>query len=207
MSGENRVRWRKGLTGIETAIILIAFVIVAAVFAFAVLNIGFQTTQKAQDVMRAGMEQASSALELDGAVIAYKGNNFVNNITLAIRLSPGRSPIALSQDFFAVAVTTQKKYWSNVYRNSTAASPAQVKCDASLAPEGVAACIYPIIDRGAVGFLEHGDKFLVIIAFRDQTVAPEVNTPVTIELKPAVGDVLTVQRIMPLVLTDVMFLG
>jgi flagellin FlaB len=38
---EKRRKKNAGLTGIETAIILIAFVIVAAVFSFAVLNSGF----------------------------------------------------------------------------------------------------------------------------------------------------------------------
>ena len=37
-------RAKLGLTGIQTAIILIAFVIVASVFAFAVLNMGLLTT-------------------------------------------------------------------------------------------------------------------------------------------------------------------
>ena len=37
-------RAKLGLTGIQTAIILIAFVIVASVFVFAVLNMGLLTT-------------------------------------------------------------------------------------------------------------------------------------------------------------------
>lgn len=194
------------MTGIETAIILVAFVIVAAAFAFAVLNVGFQSTQKAQDVMRAGMEQASSALELDGAVIAYKDDtgDFVRNMTLTIRLSPGKSPVSLSQSFFGIATTVGGNYWPNVYDNTTAV-PTQVKCTA---PAGeVKACIYPIIDGGSRGYLEPGDKFLVIIAFGDSNVGPGTNEEVTIELKPAVGNVLTVQRITPLSLTTVMFLG
>jgi len=32
---------QRGITGLETAIVLIAFVVVASVFAFAVLNMGF----------------------------------------------------------------------------------------------------------------------------------------------------------------------
>ena len=202
MNGKSWMGWKKGLTGIETAIILVAFVIVAAAFAFAVLNVGFQSTQKAQDVMRAGMEQASSALELDGAVIAYKGSgDFVKNITFAVRLSPGKSPVALSPEFFAVAVTTHDRHWPNVYTNSTDNG----NCQASLGE--VTACIFPILDGGARGFLEQGDKFLVVVAFGDQTVGPGTNTQVTIELKPAIGNVLTVQRITPLTLTDVMYLG
>jgi len=40
---------RKGVVGIESAIVLIAFVIVAAALAFVVLNMGFSTTQKADN--------------------------------------------------------------------------------------------------------------------------------------------------------------
>ena len=202
MNGKSWVKGKKGLTGIETAIILVAFVIVAAAFAFAVLNVGFQSTQKAQDVMRAGMEQASSALELDGAVIAYKAGERVGNVTFAIRLSPGKSPVALSSQFFAIAVTTHSKYWPNVYTNSTDAT----RTNCNTMPNNVTACIFPILDGGAKGFLEQGDKFLVVVAF-GENVAPGTNTQITIELKPAIGNVLTVQRITPLSLTDVMYLG
>jgi len=208
MNVRKRINRRKGLTGIETAIILVAFVIVAAAFAFAVLNVGYQSTQKAQDVMRAGMEQASSALELDGAVIAYKATDittqedFVKNITFTIRLSPGKSPVALNKDFFAIAVTTQNKYWPNVYYNNTDKTTCLTDSN-----NPVAACIYPVLDAGARGYLEQGDKFLVVVAFHNSSVGPGANTEVSIELKPSIGNVLTIQRITPLALTDVMFLG
>ena len=64
-------RKRKALTGLETAIILIAFVVVAAAaFAFAVLNMGFFTTQKSSEVMQAGLEETLSSVEIAGSVIA-----------------------------------------------------------------------------------------------------------------------------------------
>jgi flagellin FlaB len=204
MNGKSWVKGKKGLTGIETAIILVAFVIVAAAFAFAVLNVGFQSTQKAQDVMRAGMEQASSALELDGAVIAHKADDgdYVKNVTFAIRLSPGKSPVALDKQFFAIAVTAHERYWANVYTNSTGTDGKSC----ATADNNVTACIFPILDSGAKGFLEQGDKFLVVVAF-GKDVAPKTNTQIIIELKPAIGNVLTVQRITPLTLTEVMYLG
>ena len=196
------------MTGIETAIILVAFVIVAAAFAFAVLNVGFQSTQKAQDVMRAGMEQASSAIELDGGVIAYKNESatseVVANLTFTIKLSPGKSPISLDDQYFAIAVTTDEYYWPNVYDNDTYADQNTIKCKAPVG--GVGACIYPVIDGGASGYLEQGDKFLVIVAF-DEGVAPSTSDTITVELKPSIGNVLTVQRMTPLTLTDVMYLG
>jgi flagellin FlaB len=60
----------KGITGLETAIILIAFVVVAAVFAYTALSAGLFSTQKAQEAIYAGLQEARSTLELRGPVIA-----------------------------------------------------------------------------------------------------------------------------------------
>ena len=38
----------RGVIGVESAIVMIAFVIVAAALAFVVLNMGFSTTQRAK---------------------------------------------------------------------------------------------------------------------------------------------------------------
>jgi flagellin FlaB len=63
-------RDEKGITGLETAIILIAFVVVAAVFAYTTLSAGLFSTQKSQESVYAGLKEARSTLELKGGVIA-----------------------------------------------------------------------------------------------------------------------------------------
>ncbi|MFH1651214.1 MAG: archaellin/type IV pilin N-terminal domain-containing protein, partial [Chloroflexota bacterium] len=60
----------KGITGLETAIILIAFVVVAAVFAYTTLSAGLFSTQKSQEAVYAGLKEARSTLELKSGVIA-----------------------------------------------------------------------------------------------------------------------------------------
>jgi len=60
----------KGITGLETAIILIAFVVVAAVFAYTALSAGLFSTQKSQEAVYSGLKEAQSTLELRGSVIA-----------------------------------------------------------------------------------------------------------------------------------------
>ena len=59
-----------GITGLETAIILIAFVVVASVFAYTVLSSGLFSTQKAQEAVYGGLEEAQSTLELKGTVVS-----------------------------------------------------------------------------------------------------------------------------------------
>jgi archaeal flagellin FlaB len=64
------LRHEKGITGLETAIILIAFVVVAAVFAYTALSAGLFSTQKGQEAVYAGLKEARSTIELRGAVTA-----------------------------------------------------------------------------------------------------------------------------------------
>ncbi len=72
----NRNLWQKihkserGITGLETAIILIAFVVVAAVFAYTALSAGLFSTQKSQEAVYSGLEETRSTLELKGGVVA-----------------------------------------------------------------------------------------------------------------------------------------
>ena len=61
---------QRGITGLETAIVLIAFVVVAAVFAFAVLNTGLLSSEKSKEAALGGLEETSSTLSLRGEVVA-----------------------------------------------------------------------------------------------------------------------------------------
>ena len=70
---KNIYKAQKGITGLETAIILIAFVVVAAVFAYTVLSAGLFSTQKSQEAVYNGLKETQGTLELMGSVVAYKG--------------------------------------------------------------------------------------------------------------------------------------
>ena len=61
---------QRGVTGLETAIILIAFVVVASVFAFTVLSTGIFSAEKGKETIHAGLREARSSLQLKGSVTA-----------------------------------------------------------------------------------------------------------------------------------------
>jgi len=63
-------RRQRGITGLETAIILIAFVVVASVFAYTVLSAGIFSAEKGKEAIHSGLETARSSMELVGAVKA-----------------------------------------------------------------------------------------------------------------------------------------
>lgn len=64
-----------GITGLETAIILIAFVVVASVFAFTILSTGVFAAERSKETIFAGLQEARSSLEPRGSVIAFRGAN------------------------------------------------------------------------------------------------------------------------------------
>ncbi len=68
-------RDQRGITGIETAIILIAFVVVASVFAYTVLSAGIFSSEKGKEAIYAGIEQARSSMEMVGPVVAKDTDN------------------------------------------------------------------------------------------------------------------------------------
>jgi len=99
---------RRGIVGIESAIVLIAFVIVAAALAFVVLNMGFFTSQQSRLVMQRGLGEASSALELDGTVVAAVdvSSQKINYAWVPVKLSSGQHKVDLTP------AKTTVSYWS-----------------------------------------------------------------------------------------------
>jgi flagellin FlaB len=74
-------------TGLEAAIVLIAFVVVAAVFSYVLLGAGFFATQKAQEVTYAGIQQTTSNMFLVGQI--YGDANNANGILTKLNLNIG----------------------------------------------------------------------------------------------------------------------
>jgi flagellin FlaB len=72
---------KRGIVGIEAAIILIAFVIVATAFAFMVVNMGLTSTQRGKEAIGQGLKEATSPLTLDGTMLLKSDQNYPNNIS------------------------------------------------------------------------------------------------------------------------------
>ena len=91
-----------GFTGLEAAIVMIAFIVVAAVFSYVMLGAGFYTTQKSQDVVHEGVTQASSAFALSGDVLVgggtdSQGNSVANKVIFYVTNTAGGTPVDLNQ--------------------------------------------------------------------------------------------------------------
>jgi flagellin FlaB len=71
----------RGITALETAIILIAFVVVAAIFAFTVLSTGTFLTERSKEAAYSGLQEVRGSMELKGSVVLENtGDEVVFNL-------------------------------------------------------------------------------------------------------------------------------
>ena len=83
----------EGITGLETAIILIAFVIVASVFAYVVLSAGLYSSQKTKEAINNGLQSTMSTLEIKGNVVAKVTNGVVSDILFCLGVPAAGNPV------------------------------------------------------------------------------------------------------------------
>ncbi|QXJ28250.1 Flagellin FlaB2 [Saccharolobus shibatae B12] len=117
----NKKMKRKGLAGLDTAIILIAFIITASVLAYVAINMGLFVTQKAKSTINKGEETASTALTLSGSVlyaVNYPSNTRSYWIYFTVSPSSGVSSVELSPTTTAISFTasTEGVAYSNIYK-------------------------------------------------------------------------------------------
>jgi len=89
------MRKEAAFSGLEAAIVLIAFVVVAAVFSYVMLGAGFFATQKAQEVTYSGMKQTTSNLVLDGYL--YGDASKFTKVTFFVKVPEGGESINLAE--------------------------------------------------------------------------------------------------------------
>jgi flagellin FlaB len=84
---------QEGVTGLETAIILIAFVIVASVFAYVVLSAGLFSSQKAKEAVNAGLDATMATIEIKGDIVAKMEDSRLTQIIFGVAIPSAGSPV------------------------------------------------------------------------------------------------------------------
>ena len=87
--GNRLLRGQQGITGLETAIVLIAFVIVGSVFAFAALTTGMFASEQAKGTILSGLGQAQGTLVLRGSIIATRHAPVVDELVIPAAANTG----------------------------------------------------------------------------------------------------------------------
>jgi len=171
----------EGITGLETAIILIAFVIVASVFAFVVLSTGLFSAERGKETVFAGLEKARGNLEVRGALTVTDVDtdgtiDDADAIQFNVALAAGGFPISLNPDAYTNSVVVN---W----------------IDAEAREADVTYTVTWILDDG--------DTLLEVGELAEVTVNPPVGSTLapneifTLEVIPPSGGTNLINRTMP----------
>jgi len=192
-------REERGITGLETAIILIAFVVIASVFAYTVLSAGIFSSQKGQEAVYSGLEGARATMEIKGSVVATSASGAVTTVIFTVANPLDGAAVDLrAPDDDSPADGIADSNSSNVtvisYHSQTDAVD-DLDFSASVVGWG---------DNDSL--LEPGEKFEITV---DMTGVENIGTYKTfaLELQPVIGAVLTIERTTPAALDPVMILN
>ncbi len=173
-----RLRDERGITGLETAIVLIAFVVVAAVFAFVVLSTGLFSSERGKETVYAGLAKTRGSMELTGGVIANSNTTQLTAVTFDLTLAAGGDQVNLNPT--DTTNRTVISYTDNNYTNNSLTYTTTV------------------ITGDADSLLEPGELLQVSI---DLTAVAGIvigtNKTFTLEVKPPQGSYMVIQRTTP----------
>jgi flagellin FlaB len=89
-------RDERGITGLETAIILIAFVVIASIFAYSVLSAGMFSSERGKEAIYGAIEEARSTLSLDGSVVAVSNGTTLTSLIFTVTTALGGEAVDLT---------------------------------------------------------------------------------------------------------------
>jgi len=175
-----------GITALETAIILIAFVVVASVFAFTILSAGTFSTEKGKEAIYAGLEEVSGTMELRGSILGITNTvgltGTVENLVFTLGNVAGGSPIDMTD-------TTGDNKVVIGYRDNSQYIQA---LDWAIS--------WPV--RGDTdNMLEDGELVQITVDLSDADLS--IDTAFAIEIKPPRGAVLVFEKSTPSYIDEV----
>ena len=194
---KGKAKDERGITGLETAIVLIAFVVVASVFALAVLSTGLLSTEKSKETVIGALEETSASVSLRGSVIAHMGTSTtrVGYVTFQVsNAAQTGDPVAFTAGDAIVTYIDEDQVAQLVFDTAGTAS-------ASVGSGGWS----PNWISGTGPLMNAGERVEITVNLDSLTVDSglEASEEFTIQFKPAVGAVLTVSRTMPAETTPV----
>jgi flagellin FlaB len=179
----------EAFTGLEAAIVLIAFVVVAAVFSYVVLGAGFFSTQKSQEAVHTGVQQASSSFEVLGDVYGVDttgGGVQINYLNFTLGLAPGGMPIDMSK--LTMVFANQ-----SVRNDIGQASPLLPNPNPAINNWSVARDI----NGNGNSLLEGGEQMDIVVHLSESTGSIAARDQFTLEIKPIIGPSLSLTRTAP----------
>ena len=200
LSGKSFITDQRGITGLETAIVLIAFVVVASVFAFAVLSTGLLSSEKSKETVLGGLAETSSTISIRGDIIATSNTNktFIDSIKFTLSsAAQAADAVDLSKD--GVVVT---------YLDSTQAINCKDDTKSFDNDTDTAECKWKAVwILGNGDLLDPGEQTDMTVTLTNLSPLLPKSKEFTIQIKPNKGAVVIVNRTTPPELKKIMSLN
>lgn len=187
---------QQGITGLETAIVLIAFVVVAAVFAFAVLNTGLLSSEKSKEAALGGLEETSATLSLRGEVIAdaNAGKTAIDLVKFVL------APASTASESVDLSTTGSVITYLDDNQGINCGNPQSFDADADTAE-----CSWSsswLIGTGDI--VDPGEQVEMTVTLTNLSPLLAAKQEFTVQIKPNKGAVVIVTRTLPGELKGVM---
>ena len=169
-----------GITGLETAIVLIAFVVVAAVFAFVVLSTGLFSSERSKETVYAGLAKTRGTMELTGGVLATSNQTQLTALTFDVTLAAGGDSVNL--DPASTSNRTNIRYSDGAVKISSMTYTTTV------------------VTGNTDKLLEPGEMMEIgidLTAVANNTADIAENETFTLEIQPPSGSFMILQRTTP----------
>ena len=173
---------QRGVTGIEAAIVLIAFVIVASVFAFSVLSVGLLSAEEVKQMVTGSMEDTSATLFLRGGVVAEANSSRTAVESIKLNLSRAtQSKESMDLSAAGTVVTYLDEHTA-------------INCTGSGSP-GCSWSANWLIGSGDL--VDPGEQVEITVSLINLTPVLDNGKEFTIQVKPSKGAVVIVTRRLP----------
>ncbi len=189
---------KRGMVGIEAAIILIAFVIVAAAFSFMVVNMGLFATQRGRDAVQQGLQEASTPLTMDGSII-IRGNSTGDGVDVIIipLKTVGVKYVPMGADTTVVTLKIENRTaYANIYHGINTTDPTDKTYDQLVAGVSAGQAILFIENSDGDNSLDTQEKGYLVIHLGSGEHAT-YRDHVFIEIRPEKGAPLSIEFVIP----------
>lgn len=216
----------RGILGIESAIFLIAVMIVSAALAVVVVNMGLSTTQNAKTVSQSGLNDAGSGLQISGIVTgtgctsSSKGcsTHYLNATVIPFKIATGGNSMNLQLATASIKYISNSKSFDNIYGGQLAASTTYANAETAFTAAGVAgitgftngvtnpvtkslpsqtvAIVYWTVSKNTDAVLDADERVELAIAYGNDD-RPTTQDQIRVEVVTPTGASLTVERYVP----------
>ena len=168
-------RGQKGMTGLETAIILIAFVTVASVLAYSVLSAGIFSAERGKATVYQGLESAQATMEVQGSVLGLSPNQSeMEQVVFSVGLTMQDEKVDMNSvviNYFDNEVHSENVTWSSTISGGST-------------------------ERGTANMLEFDEQHVVTVTV-PASATRESYEAFTLQVIPPTGATLTIERTLP----------